>query len=129
MLNGIKPNSQPVRNKKIEKNTCKRKTITRTKQYLRGSAICLHPRNCRDITIIKEEYRVLISATIFSLCIKLGNNTTIKNPNYKRRFHNGLNGPKSFSRECYPQTPKRLVHERFGLGLLAQAFAPWTKSQ
>ena len=116
MLNGIKPNFQPVRNKKIEKNTRKRKTITRTRQYLRGSAICLRLWSCRDITIIKEEYRVLISATIFSLCIKLGNNTTLKNPNYKIRFHNGLNGPKSFSWECYPQTPMRLVHERFGLG-------------
>ena len=56
-LKGIKPNSQLVRNKNRE-NTPQRKTITRTRQYLRGSAICLRPRNCRDITIIREEYRV-----------------------------------------------------------------------
>ncbi|CBI19219.3 unnamed protein product, partial [Vitis vinifera] len=34
-------------------------------------------------------------ATIFSLYIKHDNDTTIKNPNYKRRFHNELNGPKN----------------------------------
>ena len=68
-LKGIKPNSQPVR-KKIEKNTHQRKTITRTRQYLRGSTIYLHPQSCMDITIIKEEYKVQHSATIFYLCIK-----------------------------------------------------------
>ena len=47
----------------------KKKTITRTRQYLRGSTICLRPRNCRDITIIKEEYRVQLAATIFSFYI------------------------------------------------------------
>ena len=40
--------------------------------------------------------------------------STLKNPNYKRRFHNGLNEPKKFSSS---------------LGLLAQASAPWTKPQ
>ena len=88
-LKGIKPNSQPMRNKNRE-NTPQRKTITRTRQYLRGSAICLRPRSCMDITIIREEYIVAHSATIFSLYIKHGNNTTLKNPNYKRWFHNGL---------------------------------------
>ena len=29
------------------------------------STICLRPRSCRDITIIREEYRVLLSTTIF----------------------------------------------------------------
>ena len=69
MLNGIKPNFQPVRNKKIEKNTRKRKTITRTRQYLRGSAICLRLWSCRDITIIREEYKVQLVTTIFSIYI------------------------------------------------------------
>ena len=32
-------------------NTRQRKTITRTRQYLRGSAICLCPQSCRDFTI------------------------------------------------------------------------------
>ena len=31
-----------------------KKTITRTRQYLRGSAICLRPRSCKDFTIIRE---------------------------------------------------------------------------
>ena len=29
----------------------------------------------------------------FLSIIKHDNNTTLKNPNYKMRFHNGLNGP------------------------------------
>ena len=82
---------------KIEKNTRQRKTITRTRQYLCGSTICLHPQSCKDITIIMEEYKVQHSTTIFSLCIKQSNNTTLKNPNYERRFHNGLNGPKNIA--------------------------------
>ena len=40
---------------KIEKTHAKEKIITRTKQYLRGSAICLHPRSCKDFTIIREK--------------------------------------------------------------------------
>ena len=47
-------NSQPMRNKINRENTRQRKIITRTKQYLRGSAICLRPRSCRDFTIIRE---------------------------------------------------------------------------
>ena len=35
---------------KYRKHTSKN-TITRTRQYLRGSAIYLHPRSCRDFTI------------------------------------------------------------------------------
>ena len=116
-LKGIKPNFQPARNKNRE-NTRQRKTITRTRQYLCGSAICLRPRSCRDITIIREEYRVQLSTTIFSLYIKHGNNTTLKNPNYKRRFHNGLNGPKSFSRgRCPPDPQIGLSRSAHGLSL------------
>ena len=51
-------NFQPVRNKKIEKNTHQRKKITCTRQYLRGSTICLCPWSCRDFTIIREKYKV-----------------------------------------------------------------------
>ena len=52
-------NSKHVRNKKIEKKkNAKRKTITRIRQYLRGSVICLRPQSCRDFTIIKENYNV-----------------------------------------------------------------------
>ena len=39
--------------KQIEKTHAK-ETITRTRQYLSGSAICLRPRSCRDFTIIRE---------------------------------------------------------------------------
>ena len=61
------PKSQLVRNKKKKnrENTRQRKTITRTRQYLRSSAICLHPRSCRDFTIIREKYKVRLQ--IFSL--------------------------------------------------------------
>ena len=52
---GINSNSQPVRSKKNRQNTRQRKTIILLRQYLRGSAICLHPRSCRDFTIIKEK--------------------------------------------------------------------------
>ena len=47
--------SQPVRNKTNRENTHQRKIITRIRQYLRGSAICLRPRSCRDFTIIREK--------------------------------------------------------------------------
>ena len=40
-----------------------------TRQYLRGSAICLRPRSCRDFTIIKEKYKV--QQYSFSLTQKL----------------------------------------------------------
>ena len=69
-------NCQPVRNKNKE-NTRQRKTITRTRQYLRGSAICLHPQSCRNFTIIREKIQ---SATVqfFSL-----SKTTTTNPNHQ----------------------------------------------
>ena len=69
-------NSQPMRNKNKE-NTCQRKTITCTRQYLRGSAICLRPQSCRDFTIIKEK-NTKCGNTIF-----LSQKTTITNPNHQ----------------------------------------------
>ena len=42
---------------KNRENTRQWKTITRTRQYLRGSAICLCLRSCKDFTIIKEKYK------------------------------------------------------------------------
>ena len=45
-----------MRKKKIEKTYAKeKKIITRIRQYLHGSEICLHPWNCKDFTIIKEK--------------------------------------------------------------------------
>ena len=46
-----------------------KKTITRTKQYLRGSAICLRLRSCKDFTIIREEekYNTRCGYNIFSI--------------------------------------------------------------
>ena len=76
----LNPNSQPLKKQKNrEKHTPKKKTITCTRQYLRGSAICLRPRNCRDFTIIREEYKS--AATVFPLSQKHSNNTT--NPNHQ----------------------------------------------
>ena len=95
-------NSKPVRNKKIEKKNAKRKIITRPRQYLRGSAICLRPQSCRDFIIIKENYNVWLQ------CFSFSKTTTRQNPNHKKkkqllypahRIHNGLqNGPKIFCR-------------------------------
>ena len=58
-----------MRNKSRE-NTRQRKTITRTRQYLRGSAIFLRPRSCKDFTIIREEYKVKVAPTVFLLTQK-----------------------------------------------------------
>ena len=100
-------NFKPERNKKIKKKNAKRKTITRTRQYLRGSAICLRPQSCRDFTVIKENYNVWLQ------CFSFSKTTTRQNPNHKKkwllylahRIHNGLqNGPKNFCR------PKPLLH-------------------
>ena len=68
---GIQPKFQPVRNKKIEKTHVKEKLITCTRQYLRGLAICLRPRSCRDFTIIRE--KIQSAATVF---FSLSKNTT-----------------------------------------------------
>ena len=51
-------NSQPVRDKNRENTT--KKTITRTRQYLRDSVICLHSWSGSDFTIIKEKYKVAV---------------------------------------------------------------------
>ena len=51
---------------KQKKHTPK-KIITRTRQYLRGSAICLRSQSCRDFTIIRENTIV--------------HNNTLKKPN------------------------------------------------
>ena len=66
-------NSQLVKNKNRE-NTRQRKTITRTRQYLRDSTICLRPRSCRDFTIIREKYKC--SSTMFQ-SLKNNNKTLI----------------------------------------------------
>ena len=73
-------NFKPKRNKKIEKKkNAKRKTITRTRQYLRGSAICLRPQSCRDFTIIKENYNVRLQCFFFS------KTTRRQNSNHKKK--------------------------------------------
>ena len=93
-----------MRNKNKE-NTRQRKTITRTRQYLRGSAICLHPQSCRNFTIIREKIQ---SATVqfFSL-----SKTTTTNPNHQNyvfyilhtRFTMGYKtGKKTFLRALPP---------------------------
>ena len=56
---GIQPKFQTCeKQKNREKKTQKKKTITRTRQYLRDSVICLGPQSCRGFTIIKENYNV-----------------------------------------------------------------------
>ena len=96
--------------KNREKKTAKRKTITRTIQYLRGLAICLCPQSCRNFTIIKKNYNVQLQ------CFSFSKTTRRQNPNHKKkqllypphRIHNGL-------------------QKRAKNFLLAQASTPWTK--
>ena len=58
-----------------------KKTITRTRKYLRGSAICLCPRSCRDFTIIREKLQSV--ATMFHT---LSRRQQQQNPNHQNRF-------------------------------------------
>ena len=63
---GIQPKFQTCeKQKKKRKQNAKSKTITRTRQYLRGSAICLCPRSCRDFTIIREKYNTQCGYNFF----------------------------------------------------------------
>ena len=120
---------------KIEKTHAKEKLITRTRQYLRGLAICLHQRSCKDFTIIREKYKC--DCTVFLSLKKLHQQkrTLIIKVAFfisAHRIYNGLqNGPIFFSwGHCpCPRTPKRLVHEHYGLGLSTQVSIPWTKPQ
>ena len=97
--------------KKIEKTHVKEKTITRTRQYLRGSVICLRPQSCRDFTIIKENYNVLLQ------CFSFSKTTTRQNPNHKK---------KAFI-SCAQDS--QWATKRAKKFLSAQASAPWTKPQ
>ena len=65
-------NSQPMRNKNRE-NTHQRKITARTRQYLRGSAICLRPRSCRDFTIIREKIQMQQYSFLVSQKLQLTN--------------------------------------------------------
>ena len=65
--------------KNRENKTPKKKTITRTRQYLRGSVICLCPRSCKDFPIIKENYNMWLQ------CFSLSKTTTRQNPNHKKK--------------------------------------------
>ena len=55
--------------------------ITRTRQYLYGSAICLRPRSCRNFTIIKKKNTSI--AVQFFFFFPLSKTITRKNPNYQ----------------------------------------------
>ena len=99
-------NSQHVRNKKNRENTCQerknKKTITRIRQYLRGSAICLRPQSCRDFTIIRKKYKVRLQFFSFSRMTTTIEQTLITKNGFlhsTHRIHNELqNGPKIFPR-------------------------------
>ena len=101
-----------MRNKKLEKTHAKKKkTITRTRQYLRGSPICLRPRSCRDFTIIKKK-NTKCGNTVFLL-----SKTTTTNPNHKNcvfyilctRFTMGYKtGQKNYPGDIAPKLPRGL---------------------
>ena len=109
-------NSQHVRNKKNRENTFpekkKKKTITRTRQYLRGSTICLRTQSCRDFTIIREKYKMRLQFFSLSRTTTTTKQTLITKNGFlhlAHRIHNGLqNGPQIFPRGIAPGPPKGL---------------------
>ena len=110
-----------MRNKKNRENTRQRRTITRTRQYLCGSAICLRPQSCRDFTIIREEYRVqkLRLQYFFLSPSRMWQQqpTISKNPNHgKVGIYIYEMGPKKFSLGRCPQTPKACPHNIIQVG-------------
>ena len=58
-----------------------KKTITRTRQYLCGLAICLRPQSCRNFTIIRGKNTKC--GYSFSHSLKT-TTTTTKNPNHQK---------------------------------------------
>ena len=78
----------------------KKKTITHTRQYLRGSVICLHTQSCRDFTIIREKYKMRLQFFSLSRTTTTTKQTLITKNGFlhpTHRIHNGLqNGPKFF---------------------------------
>ena len=63
---------------KIKKNACQRKIITRTRQYLRGSAIYLHSQNCRDFTYQGKKTKCDSTLFFFFLSLSLSRKNYIK---------------------------------------------------
>ena len=55
--------------KQNRENTCQRKIITCTRQYLLDSAICLRPWSCKDFTIIREKIQSVV--VLFLSLLKL----------------------------------------------------------
>ena len=108
-------NSQHVRNKKNRENTYqekKKKTITRTRKYLRGSVICLRTQGCRDFTIIRENYKMRLQFFSLSRTTTTTEQTLITKKGFlhpAHRIHDGLqNGPKIFPGGIAPGPPKGL---------------------
>jgi len=104
-VNGINPKFPTCKKQKIEKTQNQRKTITRTKQYLRGSAIYLRPRSCRDFTIIRKKYKVR-QYNISVSQERQQHKTLITKKRFlhpAHRIHNGLqNEQKKFPRGVAP---------------------------
>ena len=131
-LQGINPNSQPVRNKK-KKKKWRKHTLKKKQSYAQDNIYVVqqfaYVHRVAGISLLSgknTEYKMRLQ--YFSLTLKHGNTTHNKTLITQSRFLY-KNGPKFFSQGRCPRTPKRLVHERSDLGLSAQAFAPWTKLQ
>ena len=92
---------------KIEKTHAKEKIITRTKQYLCGSVICLHPRSCKDFTIIKEKSTKCGSTVFFfSLSQRLHQETLITKTTVSISY---IQDSQLATKRAY--RPKPLLHE------------------
>ena len=111
-------NSQTCEKKKNKENTCQRKIITRTRQYLRGSAICLRPWGRRNFIIIREKYKC--GSTVF-LSLKATSTTLIIKVAFSISCTQDSQWAIKLAKNLW------LVHERYGLGLSAQASTPWTE--
>ena len=74
-------NSQPLRKKKNRETHAKekKKTITRTRHCLHGSASCQRLRSCKDFTNIREKYKVWLQ--FFTLL-----RTTTIDPNHQNNL-------------------------------------------
>ena len=107
----LNPNSQPLRNKKIEKNTRQRK-----KQ--------LHAQD--SIYVVRQFAYVHGIARISLLSEK---NTKVRLQFFLSHKNTATTPQTLITNNRFLYNPRRLVHERSSLGLSAQASTPWTKLQ
>ena len=108
--------------KKIEKTHAKESNQMHKNIYVVRQFAYVH--RVAEISLLSGKKKYKGRLQFFSISHKHGN-TTFKTLITKVGFYIYKMGPKIFSRG----QPRKLVHERSSLGLLAQASAPWNKPQ